>query len=204
LFYHLKLRNQDLKGPIKNLLVADMSGELYASAVDSAAEMRKQTIIRRADHFVYLIDGGRLASPEWRGLTRSNASLLLRRCLEQRMFEPDARVDVLLTKWDIAIARCGDEEKAAKILSAEREEIKRQLDGKIGRLRIESVASRPHFRSRLTPAYGLSEFLRSWVEEPPRKSEPRVAKFPPVKSDRMFDRFASCELPDMFESGDNV
>jgi len=204
LFYHLKLRDEDLKSPIRHLLVGDMSGELYAGAMDSGTEMRKQTIITRADHFVQLIDAGRLASSEFRGLTRTNALLLFRRCLEEQMFESDAKVDVLLTKWDVAIARCGTEEKAIGVLKETEDEITKLLTSRVGRLRIAPVASRPHFKSRLSPAYGLGAFLRSWVEEPPRKSAPRITKFPEVDSDRIFDRFAFGEFPEMFESGRNV
>jgi hypothetical protein len=201
MFYHLKLRNQDLKTPIQHLLVADMSGELYDSAMNSATEMRKQTIIRRADYFVHLIDAGRLASDEHRALTRANASLLVRRCLEEDMFQPDARIDVLLTKWDIAIARCGGEQKAQEFLKAQQDEISKQWDGKVGRLRIEPIAARPHYKSKLAPAHGMSEFIRSWVDEPPRKSDPKMVKLPVVKSDRMFDRFAFREVPEMFKDG---
>jgi hypothetical protein len=204
LFYHLGLRNEDLRSPTKHLLIADMSGEIYETAMNSGVELRKQTIIRRADHFVHLIDGGRLANDEFRALTRANASLLFRRCLEEQMFEPDAKVDVLLTKWDIAIARCGTESKAQDVLKAARDEISKQMEGKVARLRIEAIAARPHYRSKLKTAYGLVDFFRSWVEEPPRRSEPRVQKFPRVNVDGMFDRFAFRELPEMFEDPTNV
>jgi hypothetical protein len=200
MFYHLKLRNQDLRTPVQHLLVADMSGELYDSAMNSATEMQKQTIIRRADYFVHLIDAGRLASDEYRALTRANASLLVRRCLEQNMFQPDARIDVLLTKWDIAIARCGGAQKADEFLKAQRDEISQQWEGKVGRIRIEPIASRPHYKSKLAPAHGLSEFIRSWADEPPRKFDPKNVKFPIVNSDRMFDRFAFREVPGMFKA----
>jgi len=108
-FYHMKFRNEDLKTPIKHLLLADMSGEHYSGALDSASEMRALTIISRADHFVHLIDGGKLVSKELGALTRSNAMMLMRRCVEEGMFEQDAKVDILLTKWDIALSRCGEE-----------------------------------------------------------------------------------------------
>jgi len=204
LFYHLALRNEDLRTPIKHLLIADMSGEFYETAMNSAAEMRKQTIIRRADHFVHLIDGDRLTNDEFRSLTRANASLLFRRCFEEHMFEPDSKIDVLLTKWDIAIARCGTESKAQDVLKAVRDEITKQMEGKVARLRIEAIAARPHYRSKLRPAYGLIDFFRSWVEEPPRMSEPSVQRFPRVDVDGMFDRFAFRELPEMFEGPANV
>jgi hypothetical protein len=120
------------------------------------------------------------------------------------MFEPDAKIDVLLTKWDIAIARCGTESKAQDVLKAVRDEITKQMAGKVARLRIEAIAARPHYRSKLKPAYGLIDFFRSWVEEPPRRSEPRVQKFPRVDVDGMFDRFAFRELPEMFVGPANV
>src|SRR5436190_1898103 len=91
LFYHMKLRDEDLKAPIKHLLVADMSGEHYSGALDSAPEMRALTIIRRADHFVHLMDGGKLVSKELRAHTHSNAMMLMRRCFEEEMFAKDAK-----------------------------------------------------------------------------------------------------------------
>src|SRR5207249_568494 len=109
-----------------------------------------------------------------------------------------------LTKWDIAIARCGTEEEAVGALKEIKDEIIKQLAGRVARVRIEPVASRPHFKSTLTPAYGLSDFLRSWVDEPPRRSAAKAATFPAVSSDRMFDRFAFREFPEMFEGENNV
>jgi hypothetical protein len=157
-----------------------------------------------ADHFVHLIDGDRLTNDEFRSLTRTNASMLFRRCLEEQMFEPDSKIDVLLTKWDVAIARCGTESKAQDVLKAVRDEITKQMGGKVARLRIEAIAARPHYRSKLKPAYGLTAFFQSWVEEPPRMSEPSVQKFPRVDVDGMFDRFAFREFPEMFEDPADV
>jgi hypothetical protein len=48
-FYHMKFRNEDLKTPIKHLLLADMSGEHYSGALDSASEMRALTIFCSPD-----------------------------------------------------------------------------------------------------------------------------------------------------------
>jgi hypothetical protein len=197
-FYHMKLRNEDLKTPIKHLLLADMSGEHYSGALDSAAEMRALTIISRADHFVHLIDGGKLVSKELGAHTRSNAMMLMRRCVEEGMFEEDAKIDILLTKWDIALARCG-EEKAQDILKMQRDAFNATFGAQIARLTITPVAARPHYKSPLQPAYGLSNLLRSWVDEPPRKSQPhaRLLRLIPVKTG--YDAFALREAPELFE-----
>jgi len=197
-FYHMKLRDEDLETPIKHLLLADMSGEHYSGALDSAAEMRALTIISRADHFVHLIDGGKLVSKELGTLTRSNAMMLMRRCLEERMFEVDAKIDILLTKWDIALARCG-EEKAQDALKAQIDAFDSMLGTQVARLRIAAVAARPHYKSPLQPAYGLSDLLRSWVDEAPRKSQlhARLLRLVPVKT--AYDAFAVREAPELFE-----
>lgn len=197
-FYHMKLRNEDLKTPIKHLLLADMSGEHYSGALDSAVEMRALTIIPRADHFVHLIDGGKLVSKELSAHTQSNAMMLMRRCVEEGMFERDGKVDILLTKWDIALARCG-EEKAQEALRLQRDAFSRSFGAQIARLRITAVAARPHYKSPLQPAYGLTDLFRSWVDEPPRKTEPhtRLLRFVPVKTG--YDAFALREAPELFE-----
>jgi hypothetical protein len=198
LFYHMKLRNEDLKTPIKHLLVADMSGEHYSGALDSGVEMRALTIIRRADHFVHLIDGGRLVSKELSAHTQSNSMMLMRRCFEEGMFEMDAKIDILLTKWDIALARCG-EEKAANTLQLQRDAFNTRFGDRIARLRITPVAARPHYRSPLQPAYGLSDVFRCWVDEPPRKFTPQVRLLPFTTVTSVYDTFALREVPDLFE-----
>ena len=197
-FYHMKLRNDDLRTPIKHLLLADMSGEHYSGALDSATEMRALTIIPRADHFVHLVDGGKLVSQELGAHTLSNAMMLMRRGVEEGMFERDAKVDILFTKWDIALAR--GEEKARDILELQRDAFHAAFGAQVARLRVTPIAARPHYKSPLQPAYGLSDLLRSWVEEPSRKSEPqpRLLRLVPVKTG--FDTFGLSEAPELFEA----
>jgi hypothetical protein len=197
LFYHLKLRKEELNTPIQHLLIADMSGEYYDRALDSGAETRELTIIRRADHFVHLIDGSSLASDEFRTHSHSNAMMLMRRCFEEQMLEPDARIDVLLTKWDIVLTRCG-ETKSQEILQLYERTFTDRFLAKVARLRVLPIAARPHYRSSLQPAYGLSELLQSWVDDPPRKLAPRIKTWFLPRLSRQFDAFAMREAPHMF------
>jgi len=196
-FYHMKVRKQDLLSPIKQLLLADMSGEHYEGALDSATALRALTVIPRADHFVHLVDGGRLASKDWSGHTQANALMLMRRCFEEKMFDSDAKVDILLTKWDLVLARVG-EEKAGELLRSQQEAF-RGFEKKLGRLRMMPIASRPHYKSALQPAYGLSGLLQSWMEETPRKSTPQARQLPLTTLQIPFDSFALREAPHLFE-----
>lgn len=202
LFYHLKLRNEDLRSPIKHLLLADMSGEHYDNALDSATALRGLTIFRRADQFVHLVDGSRLASKDWGPQARTNALMLMRRCLEEKMFDPDAKVDVLLTKWDLVLAGIG-EDRSMEILQSQ-ERAFRGFEKSVGRLRVIPVASRPYFTSPLRPPYGLADLLRSWTEEPPRKSTPQDRKLPVAKSRTPFDEFALREAAHLYARNPDV
>ncbi len=201
LFYHMKLRREDLRSPIKHLLLADMSGEHYDDALDSATALRAMTIFRRADHFAHLVDGGRLASKDSSAHTRANALMLMRRCIEEEMFDPDAKVDVLVTKWDLVLDRIG-EEKAAEILRS-LEQAFEVFEKGIGRLRVIPVAARPHYKSALHPAYGLGNLLQSWTEEPPRKSAPQKRRLPLTKLRTPFDEFALREAGNLYARADD-
>jgi hypothetical protein len=201
LFYHMKLRKEDLRSPIKHLLLADMSGEHYDDALDSATALRALTIFRRADHFVHLVDGGRLGSKDWSAHTRANTLMLMRRCFEEKMFDPDAKVDVLVTKWDLLLDRIG-EEKAAQILKSV-EQALCVFEKRVGRLRVISVAARPHYKSALQPAYGLGNLLQSWAEEPPRESTPQERRLPLTKLRTRFDEFALREAGHLYGSTDD-
>jgi hypothetical protein len=202
LFYHMKLRNEDLKTPIKHILLGDMSGEHYSAAMDSAPEARALKIVRSCDSFVHLIDGAMLASKNSRAHAQANAMMLMRRFFEEGMFESDAKIDILITKWDMVLAICGVEE-AAKILKVQQKTYVEYLGPKIARLRVKAIAARPGYQSPLKPGFGLDDLLRSWVDEPPRKLEakPRLLPIPTLETE--FDRFAVREAPELFERPTN-
>lgn len=196
LFYHIKVRREELNSPIKQLLLADMSGEHYEGALDSAAALQGLTIVRRADHFVHLVDGGKLGSAELNAHTQATALMLMRRCFEEKMFERDAKLDILLTKWDLVLTRSG-EKKADEILQSARAAFS-PFEKRLGRLRVTPIAARPHYKSLLKPGYGLGDLLQCWIEEPPRKVTPQTRRLPRVTLRAPFDTFALGEAPDFF------
>lgn len=62
-FLHLAVRRKNLSGPTTNLLFTDISGENFREARDSVEECRKLWVLRRADRFVLLFDGKKIADP---------------------------------------------------------------------------------------------------------------------------------------------
>jgi double-GTPase-like protein len=190
-YYHLRVRRSNGNEGIRNLLLADMSGEWYDRAIDSAAEVRELAIIRRADHFVHLIDGAKLQANSTRAHIRSNALMLMRRCFEEEMLRSNARVDVLLTKWDVAIRRAGNN-GAQQLLNEYQDLFANQYGDKVSRLRVIPIAARPHFKSELALAFGLSEVFQDWVEDYPQQLRSTRHALPAPIISRPFDTFALC------------
>jgi hypothetical protein len=191
LYYHLAVRREELDSPARQLLLLDMSGEYYERATDSAAEAKNLTpTVQRADHFVHLVNAARLASSVYRAHTQSNVSILMRRLYQFGVLDASARVDVLLTKWDVVMS-VGGEALAAETLDLAERLFPDRDRAKVRRLRITPVAARPHYRSSLEPAFNLENLFRNWVEETPKKLEVTIREVPVPQSSDPFDTFSS-------------
>jgi hypothetical protein len=117
------------------------------------------------------------------------------------MLDVDAKIDILLTKWDLVLSRFG-ERKAQETLQGAKE-LFSPFEKQVGRLLVREIAARPHYKSALKPAHGLADLLESWVEEPPRKVTPQTKPFPLTRVGSPFDTFALREIPDLFARNSN-
>jgi hypothetical protein len=188
LYYHMKVRDEALAHPTKQLLLLDMSGEYYERATESLSEAKSLgPIIHRADHFVHLVNGARLASPKFRTYTQSHVSMLMRRLFESNLLDSTTRVDILLTKWDLVLSAGGQlVDQTLALAEALFPEADRK---KVARFRLTPVAARPHYQSSLAAGFGLSTLFQSWVEDVPMKLRTNTHDLPATPSARSFDRF---------------
>ena len=187
-FFHLAVRDENLSAPTQHLLISNISGEDFREARTYAPEASKMDFIRRADHFVLVLDGGRLANPQTRALARLQAQEVLRRFVELGMLGKSSQVDVLFSKWDCLQPLLEDSgetpESAASRLREFLDDTKRQFessfDSRLGRLRFFEVSACPASSTRLAQGYGLEEVFKAWVEEsapsPPRTPKEMVKK----------------------------
>lgn len=187
-FFHLRVRKDDLSAGPRDLLLADMSGEYFERAVEAREDVRELGIIRRADHFVLLLDGERLAANATWTDVRAEASLLLRRCLEEAMLGERSRVELLVTKWDIMLRELKDGGAQTR-LSLVRDRFTEQFAARFCRFRTTPVAARPAPGSRLQRAFGLAPLFRSWIEEAPTLLIQHGETPPGPNIEKMFDRF---------------
>jgi hypothetical protein len=157
---HLRVRRHDLQAPARDVLLSDLSGEDYREAKDSVEECKRLPLLKRADHFVLLIDASQLAQLDSRQRARNEATALLGTCLDAGQLGKFTFVDVLLSKWDLV--NTGDSETVRFIEELE-QLLKRQYARRVGRLRSMRVAARPGLGDSL--GHGLDQVFPSWVED---------------------------------------
>lgn len=193
---HLRVRAKDLNTPIKHVLISDLSGEHFEAAKDSVNECRRLGLIRRADHFVLLVDGGKLIEPEQRQGTKNEAIMMLRSCLDAGQLDQRSLVDVLFSKWDLVDA---SENKCENIAFVDQVEasIKQQFNSRVGQLRFFRVAARRE-KGNFPLGYGLAEPFSSWVQEAPEKTLPTNIQLHEPDDISEFDRYLRRTLPRLF------
>jgi len=194
---HLRVRVQDLSKPVQGLLLSDLSGETFRLAKDSTEECKSLSILRRADHFVLLLDGDKLGRVESRAEAAADGTSLLRSCLDAEMLGRHSLIDVLFTKWDLVQDRAHQSSTKAYIAHIE-EDMRCRFEPRVGRLRFFQVAARPAEGSELPLAYGLSAVFPSWVEETPASLISRLQAFREPEWAGEFDRYLLARLPQMF------
>jgi hypothetical protein len=197
IFLHLRVRAKDKDALIKNMLIVDLSGEHYKDAKDSIDECRRLSLIRRADHFVMLLDGEKLLQPDRRQSAKNDAIMLLRSCLDAGQLGPRSLVDVLFSKWDLIQTNKEQTESVAYINQVEAS-IKNQFETSFGRLRFFRIAAMKE-KGSLPIGYGIKEPFPSWVEDTSETVVPRSIWLHELEGMSEFDRYQKRKLPKLFK-----
>lgn len=181
-FLHLRLQDEGQQQAPKNLLIVDASGELFQRLADNPDEPPDLASLRRADIIAILVDGEQLADPKLGRAAMHDARMLLRAIVEKGLAPATARLQVVVTKWDlIDAAGIGRDELMRGINQA----ILRGQGG-IGAIEVLITAARP-LPQKVPWAFGCAALLGSWLVEP-ESPEPAAISRPDSK--RQFDRFA--------------
>jgi len=192
---HLRVRDSSLKHPAQDLLLSDLSGETFRLIRDSQAECERLSMLRRADHFVLLLDGEKLARTDTRHEVFHNGALLLRACRDAGMIGTHSFVDVLFSKDDKL--RAGDQELRS-YLEYIRSAIRERHESQLGRLRFQHIASRPE-TDEVEFAFGIAGPFASWVNDTPllcTDLKYRIRLSPEASE---FERFLKWQLPALVE-----
>lgn len=180
---HIQVALSNFQSPLKDLLLCDLSGEFFKLAKDSSAACKELTVMKRADHFVLLIDGQKLSDLSQRQQALLDSTSLLRSCLDCEMLNKDSRVDVVFTKRDILDASLTT---LSFVVRAE-SEIKQRFAHRIDDLRFFRIAARAH-DPRIPLADGVQTVFGSWVVNS-RKQSLRVVTSD-IKLTNCFNKFS--------------
>lgn len=184
---HLQVRPQADMSRSIDLLLTDLSGEDFEDAKNSLDECRSVPLIKRADHFVLLVDGERLSNNDTRQGAKNEAQMLLRCCLEAGQLGSRSLVDVLISKWDI-LSTSQAADSAIAFSNAMQQSITNQFASRLGRLRFHNIAVRPD-TSEFELGHGLDQVFPCWLEETPDNVLARIPFIPNVNAHCEFDQF---------------
>jgi len=160
-FYHLKLVSQSLAQSRNQLLIADMSGELFRNARDASEEAKKLGVLRRADCLTFLLDGEKLSRHSERAVAYHDARMILRALSEESLFGKRTELQVVFAKWDLVENEGTEIRDYLRTIQTELSSLMKQ---RVSVLRFFSIAARPEENSPSTPfAFGVAELFREWV-----------------------------------------
>lgn len=103
-FVHLRLRALDAHSICADYLFSNVSGELFEAMRDNPQECARAGSLSRADRFLLLLDGDKLAAPATRASVIADARTLVRRLLDTDALSPIVPIDLLASKWDQIMA----------------------------------------------------------------------------------------------------
>lgn len=163
-YLHLQLRDYECIQTKIDVLISDITGELFEEACDSAEVCREISDLSRADHVALLLDGKKLTDSRQRHNVLRRADQLLRRCRQEGLIDDGSRIDVLFTKWDVVpVSDSGHREldfeaHVVETLSA-------SIGSSVAALRFHHIAARPEPASTMEEAFGVEELVREWLQD---------------------------------------
>jgi len=164
LFLHLQV--EDVVNPAfkQSVLLGDVSGEVFEEAANDATVASALAYVSRADHFVMLLDGEKLASLMDRQAAVGDARSVLRSLLEAGHIHSGTRVDLIVTKWDKVVA-VDDAQAAQDFANDSMERLAQLLHGHVASIVCQHIAS--HSTAVSVPdGMGLNVAFQRWMNLP--------------------------------------
>lgn len=197
-YLHLRLKSCNGDGSPQDMLFTDITGERFRDIRDSAQDCREMDLLKRADHFVLVLDGLSLCSQSERHITYHNAEMILNMCVDNYMLGGRSLVDILFTKYDLFKSKESDNEHA-RFLALIETELRKKYESKLGRLRFFKTAGRENPGENVPLAFGLDKVVPSWVEESPTLIFPSPIRFGHSNLISEFDKFLMKHNPEFVD-----
>ena len=154
-FLHLAVREAETQRRV-DLLLNDISGESFGTAIASQARCDELLALDRADHLVVMVDGESLALPRLRHRQSEQVLDFLQRVIQTRRCGLHTAVHIVVSKLD----KLGGQEGSVAALE---EQCKQKFgNGIFGSLSFEKLAARPMDGS-LPTLPPIQKLFRQWA-----------------------------------------
>jgi hypothetical protein len=147
-----------LAHPIDIMLI-DVSGELFKLARNNAAVLSEVPGLRRADHVGVLLDGELLSSLEKRQGCILSTKQIIEACLSAGFIGKSTSLDLIVTKYDLIRPNAQAEEFVDEKLA----NFESMFTPRLAQVRSYKTAARDP-KMDLERGYGLVPLLAAWVE----------------------------------------
>ena len=156
---HLQLASEtDLTKKI-DLLLVDVSGEIYEAALNFDEEVNNIPLLRQADYFTYVFDGNKLAHKRQRQAIKNKGLGIIRTLTDNGALNEHSNVQVVFSKQDVWEQEAQETEQfIQEIISA----INKSYNGKYNSLTYSKVAARPQ-ENTTEAAHGVDGLIKEWV-----------------------------------------
>ena len=181
---HLGLRSKESTEHRIDLLLSDLSGEVFERILSQPERITELTYLRRADHVAVVVDGDLIANSETSHGVRHTTYLLLRTLLESKTLGPTTRLEVVLSKLDRLLAQGWTEAQFANEVIPEWTDMARSHSVDLS---LHLTAARP-LGDEVPWGRGMAELLETWAGLSDPVIAPRTVAPVPAHA-RAIDRF---------------
>lgn len=186
-YLHLRICDAANVSVAVDVLFTDVSGENFERARDSTDYCRELTFLHRAEHFVVLLDGEKLAEATRRWGVIQDAQLLLQSCLDSDMLGTGTFLDVVIAKCDFLMPT-GTAADPIPFDTKIETEFRAMFGARVGRIEFSQIAARPLRSPALPFGYGVADLVHRWATSTPRQ-KPLQLERRPIEGVRESERF---------------
>jgi hypothetical protein len=186
-YLHLKIAALKPHQHFTELLFTDVSGEMFEHARDSTAACKELTFLRRARHFLLLLDSKRSLVLDKRWAMVEEAKTLLQSCLDSEMLAHDCAVRILWSRFDYFV-QAGDTTEHREFRKDVVTEFQAAFGHRIKDFEFGEIAARPTKAPKLGFGKGVVNLFEEWVTDNPEATE--MDLLPKVGGARESEMFA--------------
>jgi len=184
-YLHLAIRDKSLLNKAQHLLFTDVSGERFKNARDRDDDMNQLTILKKADHVFYMVDGEALSTIATRSVTRIDIFTFIKRAIQTGLLTKENKLIILINKFDKVIKNSAEESIKSFFINPLKEQFSEVID------EVLTTVARPSRDSGSSKTQNLDAFLNICTRNVETSTEVSSYDKPVVSNPREFTLFFS-------------